>query len=73
MENINTMPKDPVCGKEIDEASARQSTGQTSFGASEVDPNMGTRSFHEGEWYYCLLYTSPSPRDRTRSRMPSSA
>jgi len=24
---------------------------------------------HEG----CLLYTSPSPRDRTRSRMPSSA
>ena len=23
--------------------------------------------------YYCLLYTSPSPRDRTRSRMPSSA
>ena len=26
------------------------------------------------EWYEtCLLYTSPSPRDRTRSRMPSSA
>ena len=23
--------------------------------------------------YYCLLYTSPRPRDRTRSRMPSSA
>ena len=22
---------------------------------------------------YCLLYTSPSPRDRQRSRMPSSA
>ena len=29
-----------------------------------------------GEFTYrrsCLLYTSPSPRDRTRSRMPSSA
>ena len=27
-----------------------------------------------GESYStCLLYTSPSPRDRTRSRMPSSA
>ena len=27
-----------------------------------------------GERYAdCLLYTSPSPRDRTRSRMPSSA
>ena len=26
-----------------------------------------------GPAYCCLLYTSPSPRDRTRSRMPSSA
>ena len=25
------------------------------------------------DFYGCLLYTSPSPRDRTRSRMPSSA
>ena len=25
------------------------------------------------ELMICLLYTSPSPRDRTRSRMPSSA
>ena len=29
---------------------------------------------HElGHYWVCLLYTSPSPRDRTRSRMPSSA
>ena len=27
----------------------------------------------EGWYESCLLYTSPSPRDRTRSRMPSSA
>ena len=26
-----------------------------------------------GQGSFCLLYTSPSPRDRTRSRMPSSA
>ena len=26
-----------------------------------------------GDYKTCLLYTSPSPRDRTRSRMPSSA
>ena len=26
-----------------------------------------------GNLHICLLYTSPSPRDRTRSRMPSSA
>ena len=25
------------------------------------------------QFQHCLLYTSPSPRDRTRSRMPSSA
>ena len=30
--------------------------------------------FHSKEIHNsCLLYTSPSPRDRTRSRMPSSA
>ena len=31
-------------------------------------PEKGTRKYNT-----CLLYTSPSPRDRTRSRMPSSA
>ena len=31
------------------------------------------RSPHWGQDKRCLLYTSPSPRDRTRSRMPSSA
>ena len=30
-------------------------------------------SLHVGMVHRCLLYTSPSPRDRTRSRMPSSA
>ena len=28
---------------------------------------------HDEQYISCLLYTSPSPRDRTRSRMPSSA
>ena len=31
---------------------------------------LGTKTDHD---ICCLLYTSPSPRDRTRSRMPSSA
>ena len=49
--------------------------------------DIGTESFvtvrqHDGSlqvflnhcpYKGCLLYTSPSPRDRTRSRMPSSA
>ena len=29
--------------------------------------------YHRAGFNDCLLYTSPSPRDRTRSRMPSSA
>ena len=33
----------------------------------------GRKQFEQGESKACLLYTSPSPRDRTRSRMPSSA
>ena len=31
-------------------------------------PNMGVKKSE-----VCLLYTSPSPRDRQKSRMPSSA
>ena len=31
------------------------------------------RKYLFDELFTCLLYTSPSPRDRTRSRMPSSA
>ena len=30
-------------------------------------------TFRDFEDNYCLLYTSPSPRDATLSRMPSSA
>ena len=41
--------------------------------AKRVIPAGVTREFRFFEPYPCLLYTSPSPRDRTRSRMPSSA
>ena len=33
----------------------------------------GNLTFDGANYLFCLLYTSPSPRDRTRSRMPSSA
>ena len=33
----------------------------------------GVDSMEKYKYMLCLLYTSPSPRDRTRSRMPSSA
>ena len=34
---------------------------------------FGWKPSHEGENVICLLYTSPSPRDKRQSRMPSSA
>ena len=33
----------------------------------------GIGTFYQDTTYSCLLYTSPSPRDRQKSRMPSSA
>jgi len=49
-------------------------------GAEEDKPGFFLNQIHSSEviaamscCYTCLLYTSPSPRDRTRSRMPSSA
>ena len=37
------------------------------------EPMIGVNVLVKGTTNGCLLYTSPSPRDRTRSRMPSSA
>jgi len=46
------------------------------WGASGAEPLAApwdSRGLADAEVMHCLLYTSPSPRDRTRSRMPSSA
>ena len=40
---------------------------------SQAAANTLARRLIDEGTYTCLLYTSPSPRDRTRSRMPSSA
>ena len=50
----------------------------SSVSGAEIDLKAGNLEFVETlkrtpGVYTCLLYTSPSPRDRTRSRMPSSA
>ena len=46
-----------------------------SYGYDEVNLNVGCPSdrVQAGRFGACLLYTSPSPRDATLSRMPSSA
>ena len=45
------------------------------FGPMKSDIFRYCLLYDLGGYYFdiCLLYTSPSPRDRTRSRMPSSA
>ena len=44
------------------------------FGSRLADNNYQTkRGTDFTNFYYCLLYTSPSPRDYAASRMPSSA
>ena len=44
---------------------------------AEINRHYGNYYYHNDKakavTYYCLLYTSPSPRDQRGSRMPSSA
>ena len=39
---------------------------------SKPAPLIAANGVKDSQWH-CLLYTSPSPRDRQKSRMPSSA
>ena len=68
----------------IDKKESGRYLGRTEFDSVEVDNEVIINSKKKlliGEFvmvkitkaFDCLLYTSPSPRDRTRSRMPSSA
>ena len=46
------------------------------FAATIAEADIISVNFHvedDGDAQACLLYTSPSPRDRQKSRMPSSA
>ena len=38
-----------------------------------IVPELSAKAYNMVQHYVCLLYTSPSPRDRQKSRMPSSA
>ena len=53
--------------KELTSGSSWHAAGNVHVISS--DPNISRMMAYT----ICLLYTSPSPRDRTRSRMPSSA
>ena len=55
--NFNLLPPDQINSKDIIDADSDLAK-EILFGLEDID---------------CLLYTSPSPRDRSISRMPSSA
>ena len=46
---------------------------ETSLKALDNEDKYIPDTNFKGWMYTCLLYTSPSPRDRQKSRMPSSA
>ena len=48
--------------------------GNYVYESKKIEAEIGLRvEYVDLQYKVCLLYTSPSPRDRTRSRMPSSA
>ena len=70
---------DPEIAQSIRDETERENNtlemiASENFVSAEVQEAQGsvmTNKYAEG--YPCLLYTSPSPRDRSLSRMPSSA
>ena len=75
-EKIGSERDDPGAFPSVDEAKAKiaalmLSTLNRLKGETEDTKDRKTGEFERRR--RCLLYTSPSPRDRTRSRMPSSA
>ena len=69
---VNTICKE----YEINEAPTLFAIEDDKLKASVRGSNVITRSFLRAtveKYMVCLLYTSPSPRDKRQSRMPSSA
>ena len=52
---------------------AGENLGAPDFCVTQAGGDVLVHEASDVEYRFCLLYTSPSPRDRTRSRMPSSA
>ena len=58
---------------EEDKAALANWRERTGFKEAEAITKAASSRGSQMHGYFCLLYTSPSPRDMRRSRMPSSA
>src|SRR5674476_1014631 len=65
-------PESGRCMRE-QQTHSTQTTGERSEHSGRMSPLALLRASATAHTATCLLYTSPSPRDRQKSRMPSSA
>ena len=71
---FDELDEDPSCRVIILASEGKHFCAGANFGSSKDRESRAERKPEEGNpLYRCLLYTSPSPRDATLSRMPSSA
>ena len=63
-------PDDIVDAELVDGADPKPTAEPAVSRTSFIEQILSPQSL---QWMICLLYTSPSPRDATLSRMPSSA
>ena len=78
-DNSCSYPNFPIVDTLIDNMTIEQKVGQIiqpdlgSITLEEIQENQLGFVLNGGDTAPCLLYTSPSPRDLSTSRMPSSA
>ena len=77
---LQQLKEQPHTGKEIIDSAVEASAGNWKPSPGLIYPLLGRlldegliEESENGKYQICLLYTSPSPRDRSVSRMPSSA
>ena len=72
IDNVYQVSRFPEAGETISSKSYEKILGGKGINQSIAIQRAGGDVKHIG-FIGCLLYTSPSPRDRQKSRMPSSA
>ena len=65
--------KEAIASQELGRLKEAYSSLDTSNPYTDLENTMEDLTINQRQFEFCLLYTSPSPRDRQKSRMPSSA